>query len=178
MLVVGIIGPKASGKDTVARHLAEKYGGRHHSHSEILDDVLGALRIPNTRDNLIKLVALRKTFGEDVLTHALNRKIKNESGILQAITGIRFQNELDNIRNYPKHLILYIDAPLELRYERLSSRRQKSDDQTQTFEQFKEEEQKETEIHIKELGAQADVKIDNTGSEHELFAKIDQVIKL
>lgn len=177
MLVIGIIAPKASGKETVARYIAEKYMGKHHSHSEILDDVLDILRIPKSRENEMKLIVLRKTFGPNVLTNALNKKIKNEGVDVQVVTGIRFQSELDNIREYPKNKIIYLDAPLEKRYEWQLTRAEKADDANMTFEHFQELDERETERDIKKLGENADYKVSNDGDKDQLFAKIDAVMK-
>ena len=176
MMVIGIVGPKAAGKETVANYIAGEYKGRAHSHSEILDDILAVLNIPNTRENEIKLVALRKTFGPQVLTNALNKKISAENYPVQVITGIRFDSEFENIRTYEKNAVIFIDAPLEKRYEWQSKRKQKSDDQNMSYEQFMQLEKRETEVNIIELGKKADFKVENTGSTEQLYVQIDAIM--
>lgn len=177
MLVIGIIGPKASGKETIANYIAGRYNGKSHSHSEILDDILSVLDIPNTRQNEIKLVALRKTFGPNVLTNALNKKIKAEDVSIQAITGIRFDSEYENIRSYPHNAVIYVDAPIEQRYQWQLKRGQKNNDAKMSFEEFQGIEQMETEVNIVELGKKADFKIQNRGSTEQLYAQIDAIMK-
>jgi dephospho-CoA kinase len=177
MLVLGIVGPKGAGKDTSGTYIAKRYNGRLHSHSEILDDVLAVLHIPNTRDNEIKLVALRTTFGPDTLIKALNKKIKAEQTELVVVTGIRFDNELENIRSYPRNKVIYINALPEKRFEWIQKRGQKPDDADMTYQKFMEIETKVTEVHTKELGEKADFKIENNGSEQELFKKIDEIMQ-
>jgi dephospho-CoA kinase len=176
-LVIGIIGTKASGKETIANYIAKKYGGKAHSHSEILDDVLAVLNVRNSRSNEIKLVALRKTFGAEVLTGALNKKIRAENAPVTAITGIRFDSEYENIRCYPNNVIIYVEAPIEDRYQRQIKRKQKHDDHNMSFEEFADLEERETEIHIRELGEKADFKIKNNATAAELFTKIDDIMK-
>ncbi len=177
MLVIGIIGPKASGKETVAHYIERNYEAKAHAHSEILEDILNILHIPNTRMNLIRLVMLRKTFGPEILSHALAKKISTENAPVEVITGVRFQSEIDHIRSYPNNLLIYVDAPIEQRYNWQLKRFQKSDDAGMTFQEFSRQEEEETESGIKALGASADIKIDNIGTEAELFAKIDAAVK-
>ncbi len=177
MFVIGVIGPKASGKETIAKYIADKFGGNLHSHSEILTDVLDVLGIEHSRENEMKLVAFRKHFGPNILTNALNKKIKEENSKLQVVTGIRFQSELDNIRSYPNNKLIYIDAPIELRYERQKQRTQKADDQTMSFERFKEIENFETEVGIRALGEQVDFKVFNDGDQEKLDQQLDGIMK-
>ena len=177
MIVIGIIGAKAAGKDTIARHIAAKYKGNAHAHSEVLEQILRILKLPITRDNAIKLVALRKNFGENVLANALNKRIKNDNSEIEILTGVRFDSELQNIRSYPHNALIYIDAPIETRYLWQTQRKIRSDDSTMSYEEFVKIEKRETEIHIQELGAQADYTIINEGSLDELYAKVDDIMQ-
>lgn len=177
MIVIGIIGPKASGKDTIARYIAEKYHGKNHSHSEILSDILDILSMEKSRENQIKLVALRDKFGTDVLMKALNKKIRNDNVEVEAITGIRFENEYENIRSYPNNKIIYIDSDVEVRYKRQLERNEKADDSTMTLEKFLELEEAVTEQNIRTLGEKADFKIFHNGSPEELYPKIDEILQ-
>jgi dephospho-CoA kinase len=176
ILVVGIVGPKASGKDTAARYLEKKYGACSHHYSEIYKQILSILDIPISRDSLIKLVDLRKAFGEDVLNNALNMRILEEGKAIEVVTGIRFDNELQNIRNFPKNVIIAIDSPIELRFERQTKRDLYADDKN-TLDYFIAMEQRETEIHIDRLSKNADYTIVNDGTFEELDQKIDQIME-
>jgi dephospho-CoA kinase len=177
MKIIGIIGAKIAGKETAARYLATTYIGKHIAHSSILFEITSIMHVPATRDNVIKLAGLRKIFGESVLTNALNHKITEMNATLVIVTGVRFQNELDNIRSYADHLIVAITAPLEVRYERQAHRAARIDDKTMTFQEFAELEGRETEIGITDLIKQADVTIDNSGTLSEFHAKLDEAVK-
>ncbi|MDB4940185.1 MAG: hypothetical protein JWO40_610 [Candidatus Doudnabacteria bacterium] len=177
MIVIGIIGAKASGKDTIAKYIAEKHSGKHHSHSEILEDLLKILVLPNSRENAIKLVSLRDVFGENVLINALNKKIKADDSNLEIITGIRFENELENIRKYPNNKIIFISSEIRTRFERQHKRNEKSDDQSTSFERFIELEQAITERNISSFADRADIVIENNGDQAELFVKVDQALQ-
>ena len=177
MMIIGIIGPKGTGKDTLANYLADKYEGQQHAHSEILYQILQILHLPSTRDNAIKLVKLRNIFGKNALIDALNKRIERDHAELEFITGIRFENEYNNIRSYPTNKIIYISAPVELRFQWQQKRNQRADDASMSFVEFIELEKRETEIYIKELGNKADYKIENIGSEAELFAAGDKIMQ-
>src|SRR5258708_6745921 len=103
MMVIGIIGPKAAGKDTIANHIQNKLGGKVHRFAEILDDILEILALSISRENEVHLVHLRDVFGPDTLAKALHNKIKQENADVVIITGVRFQNELDSIRALPNN---------------------------------------------------------------------------
>jgi len=176
MIVIGIIGGRASGKDTAARYIAGKFNGKHHAHSEILDDILKIMAVDPNRANTDKLFAFRATFGESWLINALNKKILDEDAPVEVITGIRFQNELDNIKNFPNHKTIYIEADPKVRYERIMKRVQRSDEQQLTLEQFMEKEKTPLQASIPELGTQADFKIHHDGTPEELYPKLDQIL--
>ncbi len=177
MIVVGIVGPRGAGKDTLAEHLAKKYNGKEHAHSEILYQILHILHLPGIRENAINLVNLRKVFGDNVLINALNERIKRDNADLEFITGIRFENEFKNIRNYPNSTIIYIDAPVELRFQWHLKNRQKTADRNLSFMEFLELEQRETEIYVKQLGEHADFKIENIHNQEDLFAAGEKIMQ-
>ena len=176
MFVIGIIGSKGAGKDTLADHISKSFHTGHHSHSEIYHDTLKILKLPESRVNLIKLVELRKTFGENILINALNKKLSRDNKEIQILTGIRFQNELDNVRSFEKNLVIYIDAPMEQRFEWLKERGKYNDDSA-GYDEFTRLETEETEKHIQELGKQADYTIENTGDLSALFKRADEILK-
>ena len=175
--IIGLVGSKVSGKGTVADYLSKKYGASVFHYSSILYQVLSKLALPVTKENAIRLVALRKAFGEDTLINALNKKILESESKLIVVTGIRFNNEFENIRKYPSNSIWYLDAPLEIRYERQCFRQDKDDDQTMSYEEFLSIESRITETAIEELGRHSDVCIENSGTLEELYKKCDDAME-
>lgn len=173
-MVIGLVGEKLSGKDTTANYLAEKYSAEHFRFSHILDDILVSLDLEHSRGNEITLgLGLRKIFGEHVLVNALQKRLEGSSANIKVVNGIRM-DEFEVVKGWPAAKIIYITAPVELRFERYQQRHEKTDDAAMDFESFKKQEQGPTEVGIPALGARADFKIENLGSLEYLYSKVDK----
>ncbi len=175
-LILGLIGKKLGGKDTVAEYLVAKHSASHIRHSHILDEILTILDLPISRRNEIDLgVGLRKVFGDGILGQALARRVKNATSNIIVINGIRFPDELANAKNLGAKIV-YITAPSELRYQRFLKRQEKADDASQSMEEFTHQEQEPTEIQIPAIGKQADYELQNVGTLEDLYKNIDNLL--
>jgi dephospho-CoA kinase len=175
-IILGLTGEKLGGKDTVAHYLRDHYSATMAVYSDILMNILGILDLPKSRRNTIQLApALRAAFGGDVLARAIAKHIKSSSAEIIVLSGMRDLGEVPWIRNLGGK-ILYITAPFEIRYQRFMARREKDDDGIQSRQEFSEQEQALTEVQIPHIGAQADYKIENTGTLEELQTKIDAIM--
>lgn len=174
--ILALTGEKLGGKDTVAEYLVTKYGACHVRHSHILDDILRLLDMPISRRNEIDLgMGLRRVFGDGTLNAGLRKRVRESTSEIVVINGYRFQDELANVKELGARTV-YITAPEATRYERFLKRQEKVDDARQTIEQFRQQEHEPTEIGIPSLGAQAEFRIENTGTLEELYAKIDDLL--
>nr|AIA15945.1 Unknown Function [uncultured bacterium]AIA17983.1 Unknown Function [uncultured bacterium] len=175
-LILALTGEKLSGKDTTALYLQSRYGAFHVRHSDFLDEILRILDLSVSRRNEIDLgMALRKTFGNGVLGKALMKRVEASQSPVLAINGVRISDEYQNIRDMGGHLI-YVTAPVKMRYERYMNRKLKADDAQQTLQQFQAQEQEWTEREISEIGKKAEYKITNDGTLEALHQKIDQIM--
>lgn len=175
-MIIGLVGEKLAGKDTVAVHLEQSYGAYSIKFSQILDEILELLRLQKTRRNEIDLgLGLRNIFGEEVLYKVLIQRVKQSQSEIGVINGLRMDEQEKVVKDLGAKII-YITAPTELRYERYLRRKEKVDDGAMNFEQFKEQEKEATEVGIPSLGKRADFKIENTGSLEELYRQVDKVI--
>ena len=175
-MIIGLVGEKLAGKDTVANYLVQKHGAGHFRFTHILDAVLEELNLEISRKNEIDLgLGLRKIFGEHVLVNALEQRVKRSLSSYRVVNGIRM-DEMDVVKQWGAKII-YITAPFETRFERYKTRKEKTDDGQMSIEQFKAQESAPTELRIPELGKMADFRIDNTGSIEELNKKVDDIIK-
>jgi dephospho-CoA kinase len=174
--IIGLVGEKLAGKDTTANYLVEKYSADHFRFTHILDAILEDLDMEISRKNEITLgMGLRKAFGEHVLINAVEDRIKKSWASFIVVNGIRM-DELDIVKSWGAKTI-YVTAPVEVRFQRYQTRKEKADDALLNFEQFKEQENGPTEQRIPELGTKADFKIENTGSLEELYGKVDEILK-
>ncbi|MBN2014769.1 MAG: AAA family ATPase [Candidatus Altiarchaeota archaeon] len=176
-LVVGLSGKMGSGKTVVSRYLHKKYGAEQMRFSQILMDILERLHIPSEREALQKLGhALRSLVGEDVIVNAFRADLEAEKSRIIVVDGVRYPNEVDMLRSFGNNVLLYIDAPAEVRYRRCVERNEKGEGRV-SFEKFLEAENRETERYLNEIAELSDYVVDNTGSVEELQQKVDKIFR-
>ncbi len=177
--VIGIAGNIGSGKGTVTKYLVEKYGAETVVYTHILKDILDRLHLANERKNLAGLAeGLRNTFGGDILSRVLEQDIQQQEAELIVFDGIRKKAELDYFKNKIDNFVfVFVDVPVEVSYERLIKRGEKTDDNSKTFEEFKKDHQRPADKDVPELKQYADFVIDNSGELAETYQQIDEIMK-
>lgn len=173
--VIGVIGEKGSGKGTFV-HILQALSSKSIDYvksSGFLAETLNMWDIPLSRDNLQQLAIIMKgKYGDKALSHAIEKRINNSQCDIVAYDSVRWQEDADMVRSFPKSIIVYITAPAERRYKRLLERKEKIGEGEATFEQFMREEQVSTETDIPNIAKQADVRIENVGTKEELEEKV------
>jgi len=97
-----------------------------------------------TRDNLIRMGnQLREKGGPDILARLVMKKIKGRA----VIDSIRNPKEVDFLRKQKNFILLAIDAPVELRYERVKKRGR--EESSSTIQEFIKKEAEEMTNHTK-----------------------------
>lgn len=131
-MIIGVTGFFCAGKDTAAEILMEK-GFFHISLSDMIRDEIQRRGEEITIPALTRTGnALREEFGPQVLAERALEKLKKcEKGV---VTSIRHGAEVEALRIRPDFQMLFIDAPVRLRYERSLKRNRAGD--CQTFEDF------------------------------------------
>ena len=176
-IIFGFVGQMASGKDTAADYLEEKYNGKNFSFSDMLGDVLKRYHLELNRDNYIKISeAMRENFGDEVLSKTMAEDIKKDDHKIISISNVRRENDVKYLSDLPGFVLVKIEAKSETRYERLTHRGEKSDDNNKTYEQFLEDHKRSTEITIEEIANQATEYIDNNGTFEELHSQLDILV--
>ena len=131
MLVLGITGPNCAGKDSVA-HVLEGEGFERWSLSDVLREELRRRQVPVTREALIALgVELREREGPAVLAARVRRLWRTDR---VAVVSVRSPAEVRSLREVPGFLLLGVDAPVEVRFER--ERRRNREGAVRTLEAF------------------------------------------
>ena len=181
-MIIGLTGPKLSGKGTISAYIQEHAGARTFSMSGILSDILARVYQENSRANLIGVVTdLRARFGEDVLAQVLAKDIaafqKEHPDVVVIIDGIRMPMEVEVFSTLPGFELWFVDAAVEARFSRAKGRGEKAGESTMTFEEFVAEESAVTESHMGVMKKKAKNVIDNDGSMEELYAQIEILLQ-
>ncbi len=177
-LILGIVGEKSSGKSIVVEYLKRRRGFRVARFSDALNDLLRRLRLDerNRRNQGNLAEALRNTFGLDVLARAVVAEVLAKPCRAAVLDGTRKLGELRYLRTLPRFKLLYVTAPIRLRYERARERGERRDDRV-SFSEFQAIERLPHEVEIPWMGRLADIRIDNVGTKRELLAKVDAALK-
>lgn len=177
-IIFGTAGEIASGKDAVGDYLASKHGAVKLRFSQPLRDILDRVHLDQNRENMAKLsLYLRKAFGEDILSKVILAEAEASEADFVVVDGVRRFPDIVHMETDPNFYFCYVDASPEVRYERLTKRRQNVDDATKTAAQFEKDAKLETEVGIGELKARAEFVIDNDGTLEELHAQIDGIVE-
>lgn len=176
-IILGLVGPIASGKGTICQYLKEKHNASVYRFSTILRDILDRLYLEQSRDNLQDLsLDLRKRFGDDLLALVIAKDVENEKNEIIAIDGVRREPDIKYLKELPGFHLVYIDADQKIRYERIVKRGENSDDTQKTFAEFKKDEKKEAEQQIKGVAKLAELTLDNNGTLDELYQQIEEIL--
>jgi dephospho-CoA kinase len=177
-MIVGLTGSFCAGKDTAAEYLVKTRGFVHHSLSDELRREMEARNIPTTRENLIVTgTSLREVEGNAVLAQRVLRRCPPDVNCI--VTSIRHPAEINELRKRSDFILINLDAPARVRFERMRHRKRPGD--PATFEKFVECEAKESQTkgsgqQLKECEKMADVTIMNDSTGEALHRKIDDVI--
>lgn len=176
-MIIGIVGSIASGKDTVADYLKTK-GFKAVSLSDILRQVMREEGQEITTANMTEFGnRLRNDRGHDFLAEKAVKEIN--PGDNAVITSIRQVGEVEFLQSQPDFVLVKLDAPIEMRLDRLVKRSREGD--IKNIDELKEIEAKQANgtgggMNMNKCFAMANTEIINDGTFEELNAKIDKLI--
>ncbi len=177
-IIIGLVGEMGSGKSTVATYIQEKYKASRYAFSGFLRTILEQLQILPTRVNLIDLfLILAQRFGEDVLAKPMKEVVNKDANEIVVVEGIRRPADISLLTELPGFYLVGITSAEKNRYERITHRSEKTDDQTKTYEEFLQDEQRPTEQLISSMVASAHFSVDNDGILDDTKKQIDNIIK-
>jgi dCMP deaminase len=176
---IGVAGLNASGKTEAVRFLE-----RRGFYSVSLSDVIRAeLRQEGREPTREAMTArgrdLRERFGAGTLAERVQALLPSDRN--HVIDSIRHPAEVEAFRRAGEFMLLWIDVPAEVRYERLRQRGRVGEDIS--FDRFQE--LQEVELRSDDAAGQqllavrdlADETIENTGDLPELEARIQRVLE-
>lgn len=177
-IIIGLAGQIASGKDTVANYIVEKYGGVSLSFSDPLRDILKIAYLPIVRENFAWLAqSLINKFGGDVISKIIGKKIEDSDKQIFVLPNIRREDDASYFKDWPGYILVGIETDDKLCYERLIKRGQKEDDKTKTWEEFLKDRQLSTEVEIESLIKKSSIILNNNGSLEDLYKQIDELMQ-
>lgn len=178
-LVLAILGMPAAGKGTTANFIKEKLKDKNVKIIRYSDSLAEALRIflpeIGRKDFQWFANSIRDRFGDNILARAVEKKVKKGDFDVAILDGARVRGDEEIARQNGWKLV-YVDAPVEVRWERAQKRLEKSDDSV-TLEKFKELDKGRTEVEIQEIGSRANFRLDNNGTLKQLENQVDDFLK-
>ena len=173
--LIGLTGTNGAGKGEVASFFVER-GYAYLSLSDVIRKELQKKNKKITRNNLIRMGnSMRQQFSPDILARRVAKKIGGKT----VIDSIRNPKEVEFLRNQGYFMLLAIDAPAELRFERVKMRgREESVSSLQEF-LAKEAEEMGSDDSRQQLLAcmdMADHTIINDGTLEDLRNKLEEFL--
>lgn len=175
-LLIGLTGTLGAGKGTVAEYFIQKEF-HYTSCSDYLRKELKKRGVPENVDNLKQLGdTLRKQHGPGFIAQELLKSISGNT----IVDSLRNPGEIETLRQHSNFILIAVDAPIEIRYERIKQRKRAGDNVS--FETFQEQEKKQLTGNASEtqLGVcitMADFLIINDASVNELSSRLDTIYK-
>jgi dephospho-CoA kinase len=175
-MIIGLTGTNAAGKGTVAAYLQGK-GFAYYSLSDELRALMKQQHIPETRENFISEgTAQRSAHGTGYLAQLVKKKLQGDA----VVDSIRNMGEVEELRTLPGFVLIAVDAPPAMRYER--SRKRGSERDEKNFEEFRRKEALEmhgsgAEQQLAACTKAADVIIMNDSTPEKLYKKLEDTLK-
>src|SRR5207244_6637622 len=127
-MLIGLTGRNAAGKGEVARYLQKK-SFYYHSLSDVIRDEIRSRDLQPTRELLIAVGnELRQRYGANILAERILAKVEDDKHYV--IDSIRNPAEVNAFRSAKHFKLIRIDAPPELRFQRILTRQRESDPRT------------------------------------------------
>lgn len=178
-ILVGIAGTFASGKDTIAKKLVDEHGFTHVSTGDLVREVAMRERGSIERPVLKEVATAHRQ--SDGAGYFVEQGLDKPRPLV--ISGIRSLGEAKALKN-AGGILLYIDAPIEVRYQRMQSRLRDGEAQL-TLEEFRDGEEKEmyggptdADFNLRGIRDMADTVIDNEYSLDEFTQTVYRALGL
>ncbi len=161
--IIGLAGTFASGKDTLAKRLVADFGYTHVSTSDLVRKVAQQERGSIERPVLFEVATKHRQ--ADGAGYFAELALQSEKPLI--VSGLRSLGEMRTVRQ-AGGVIVFVDAPVEMRYERMKAR-ERDAEAVLTLEQFRANEEKEmysgpndADFNLGQIKAEADVVIENS----------------
>ncbi len=179
MKVIGLTGLIGSGKDTVSDYISKKYGYRIVVMGDIVRELATELGRSHSRDNLhLTQKEYVEKYGIEYFAKRVVEKIRRNNWQKVVINGIRRPEDASVPKGeFKKDMVVaLVDAPPQVRFERMKARMRADD--PQTMEEFIRQEENELALfRWSETMKFVENRINNDGTVEELHKNIEAFIK-
>jgi dephospho-CoA kinase len=184
MLVIGLTGTKASGKGEVAEYLKAQ-GFQYYSLSDVVRKEAEYRGLVDAKITQLQDIGdeLRKKYGLGVLARRVIEEILHDTSEKYLVDGIRNPGEIKELRDLTNSYIIAIDAPQEIRAERLIKKRARESD-PKNLQDFLKVDERDRGIGAIDAGQQvqacislADYNIMNDSTLEELHKKTQDILE-
>jgi dCMP deaminase len=176
-MLIGLTGRNAAGKGEVAQYLQKK-SFYYYSLSDVIREEIRARGLEPTREFLIQVGnELRQRYGPEVLAERILARIEDDRHYV--IDSIRNPSEVDAFRAAKHFKLIRIEAPPEVRFERIRRRARESD--PMTLKDFvalenREAEGNATSQNLVKVELMADHTLVNDGALEALYPQVDTLL--
>lgn len=176
-MIIGIVGSIASGKDTVADYLVTK-GFKSLSLSAVLRKIMTEAGQEISTKNMTEFGnKLRNEKSHGYLAEEAIKSIVPGENVI--ITSIRQVGEIESLRTQPGFVLVKLDAPIDLRLDRIVKRNREGD--IRNMEELKEIEERQADgkdggMNMNRCYKLADRELINDGTIEDLYKKVDKLI--
>lgn len=175
-MIIGLTGTFGAGKDEAARYF-ESLGFEHFSTADILREEATKRGLAIDRDSLRKLKnVLKDEKGDDYLAKEAFGRIKSGKAIISAIRSI---GEVDYLKSLSDFYLVFVDAPIDIRYERIKDRKRAGEEEL-SLEKFRETEEMEmsgrSSQRLDYSRDNADYIVINGTTKENFYTQLDEVL--
>src|SRR5499426_1178530 len=176
-MLIGLTGRNAAGKGEVARYLQKK-SFYYYSLSDAIRDEIRSRGEQPTRERLIIIGnELRQRHGAAVLAERILSKIEDDKHYV--IDSIRNPAEVEAFREAKHFKLIRVEAPPEIRFQRIVGRQRESD--PRTYEEFmalenREAEGDDTSQNLVKVELMSECALTNDGPIEKLYRQVDELL--
>ena len=176
-MIIGITGFNGAGKTTVVEHL-EKKGFHTLSFGDILREILRKEGKEGTPENLQQRTQeLRDKYGLGVLGELVLKKLNDSYHYV--LNNIQHINDVEALQTKEDFILVHIDAPAEIRLDRLMDKRKEGEtsyDDILAFEKQELDNEEQYKAQINGVARMANIVVMNDEELEVLYGKIDRMV--